>query len=125
MSAPALQHAAQSLSPLPEHHLSHSSRDIRYIFLDGCKNISASHTLHGAGSPEQALGSGHVLASKKRLPVFQQLCEEAVPGVALGAVHLQSSSRELKQLPGAKVPREGTTGWMVRLAAGCSPCNKA
>lgn len=167
MLAPAPQCAARSLSPLPEHMLSHTSRDIKYIFLDGCKNITASHTLVGAGihkdykgsvsshprmkhNPstaadcrpglpkylpifstfpmhleKQAKGSGHFLASRKRLPVFQQLCEEAVPAMALGDMHLQNSSQELKELPDAKAPREDTEGWRMRQAAGCSPCDGA
>lgn len=167
MSASALQRAASSLSSLPQHSLSHSSRDIRYIFLDGCKNIAASHTLGDAGTHEvyqgsascqakmkhssstasdcclslpkylptsftspmhlekQAMGSGHVLTSQRRLPVFQQLCQEAVPGMALGDVPFQSSSHELKELPGAKAQREDTTSWAMRLAPGCSPYNKA
>ncbi|KAF1594519.1 hypothetical protein FQV11_0011724, partial [Eudyptes moseleyi] len=131
MLAPAPQCAARSLSPLPEHMRSHTSRDIKYIFLDGCKNITASHTLVGAGThkdykgSKQATGSGHFLASRKRLPVFQQLCEEAVPAMALGDMHLQNSSQELKELPDAKALREDTEGWRMRQAAGCFPCDGA
>ncbi|KFQ85032.1 hypothetical protein N337_05800 [Phoenicopterus ruber ruber] len=130
MSAPAPQCAARSLSPLPERTLSHTSRAIRYIFLDGCKNITASHPPDGAGTHKvykgsQAKGAGHFLASKKRLPVFRQLCGEAMPGMALGDVHLQNSSQELKELPDAKAPREDMKGWRARQAAACSPCNKA
>ncbi|KFQ75456.1 hypothetical protein N335_06114 [Phaethon lepturus] len=130
MSAPAPQCAARSLSPLPERMLSHTSRTIKYIFLDGCKNITASHALASAGTHKvykgsQAKGSGHFLASKKRLPVFQQLCGEAVPATALGDAHLQNSSQELKELPDAKAPREDRKGWRMRQAAECSPCNEA
>ncbi|KAF1457884.1 hypothetical protein FQV08_0006752, partial [Pygoscelis antarcticus] len=131
MLAPAPQCAARSLSPFPECMLSHTSRDIKYVFLDGCKNITASHAPVGAGThkvykgSKQAKGSGHFLASMKRLPVFQQLCEEAVPAMALGDMHLQNSSQELKELPDAKAPREDTEGWRMRQAAGCSPCDKA
>ena len=167
MSAPAPQCAARSLSPLPELTLSHTSRAIKYIFLDGCKNITASHILDSAGThkvykgsvsrhskvkhnpstaadccpplpkylptfctfpmhlEKQAKGLEHYLASKKRLPVFRQLCGEAVPGMALGDVHLQNSSQELKELPDAKAPREDTKGWRMRQAAECSPCDEA
>ncbi|KFV99995.1 hypothetical protein N327_12201 [Fulmarus glacialis] len=135
MSAPAPQCAASSLSTLPQCMLSHTSRDIKYIFLDGCKNIAASHAPTAAGThkvykgslsshPKQAKGSGHFV-SKKRLLVFQQLCGEAMPAMALGDMHLQNSSQELKELPDAKAPREDTKGWRMRQAAGCSPCNKA
>ncbi|KFR10622.1 hypothetical protein N306_15178 [Opisthocomus hoazin] len=124
MSAAAPQCAARSLSPLPER------RAIRYVFLNGCKNITASHTPAGAGTHKvykgpQTQGSGHFLASKKRLPVFQQLCGEAVPVTALGDVHLQNSSQELKELPDARAPREDTKGKRMRQAAECSQCNKA
>ncbi|KFP52545.1 hypothetical protein N323_04892 [Cathartes aura] len=133
MSAPAPQCAARSLSPLPELTLSHTSRAIKYIFLDGCKNITASHILDSAGTHKVYKGSvsrhskglEHYLASKKRLPVFRQLCGEAVPGMALGDVHLQNSSQELKELPDAKAPREDTKGWRMRQAAECSPCDEA
>ncbi|KFP66156.1 hypothetical protein N322_13092 [Cariama cristata] len=131
MSAPAPQCAARSLSPLPECTLSHTSRTIKYIFLDGCKNITASHTLDGAGTHKVYKGSqdeglGGFLASKKRLPVFWQLCGEVVPGMALGDVqHLQNSNQELKELPDAKAPREDTKGWRMRQAAGCSSCDEA
>lgn len=168
MSGPAPQYAARSLPSPPKRTLSRTSRTIRYVFLDGCKNITASHTPDGAGSThkvykgsasshpkakyppntaaercpplpkhlptfftfpmhleKQAKGSGHVLASKKRLPVFRQLCGEAVPAMGLGDVHHQNSSQELKELPDAKAPREDTKGWRMRQAAGCSPCNKA
>lgn len=167
MSAPAPQCAARSLSPLPERMLSHTSRPIKYIFLDGCKNITASHTLDGAGThkvykgsvsshpkvkhnpgtatdccpplpkylpafftfpmhlEKQAKGLEHFLASKKRLPVFQQLCGEAKPGMALGEMHLQNSSQESKELPDAEALREDTKGWRMKQAAGCSPCDEA
>jgi len=167
MSAAAPQCAARSLSPLPERTLSRPSRAIRYVFLNGCKNITASHTPAGAGThkvykgpvsshskvkrnpriaadccprpprhvpvfstfpmhlEQQTQGSGHFLASKKRLPVFQQLCGEAVPVTALGDVHLQNSSQELKELPDARAPREDTKGKRMRQAAECSQCNKA
>ncbi|KFZ57872.1 hypothetical protein N338_05745, partial [Podiceps cristatus] len=133
MSAPAPQCAARIHSPLPKHMLSHTSRALRYIFLDGCKNITASHTPDGAGTHKvyngsascHPKGSGHFLASKERLPVFQQLCGEAMPGMALGDVHLQNSSQELKELPDTKARREDTKGWRVRQAVDCSPCNKA
>lgn len=165
MSAPAPQCAARSLSPLPDHTISHTSRAIKYIFLNGCKNITASHALASAGThkaykgsvssrpkvkhnpstaadscphlPEylpifstfpmdlekQAKGSGHFLASKKRLPVFQQLCGEAVPAMSPGDVHLQNSSQELKELRDAKAPRENMKGSRMREAEDCSPCN--
>ncbi|KFQ07143.1 hypothetical protein N329_05913 [Haliaeetus albicilla] len=133
MSAPAPQCAARNLSPLPERMLSHTSRPIKYIFLDGCKNITASHTLDGAGTHKVYKGSlschpkglEHFLASKKRLPVFQQLCGEAEPGMDPGEVHLQNSSQESKELPDAKALREDTKGWRMRQAAGCSPCDEA
>ncbi|KFQ18924.1 hypothetical protein N331_01451, partial [Merops nubicus] len=137
MSSPARQSAARSHSPLPKGTVSHTSRDIRFIFLNGCKNITATHTLDGAGTHEvskgptschpkkQVMGSGHLLDSKKRLPVFQQLCEEATPGTALGDVHLQNSSQELKELPDAQAPREDTKGWMKRQRPGRSPRDKA
>ncbi|KFP21148.1 hypothetical protein Z169_00605, partial [Egretta garzetta] len=163
MSAPAPQCAARSLSPLPERTLSHTSRAIKYIFLNGCKNITAPHAPADAGThkvykgsasshpkakqnpstaadccpplpkylpifpmhPEkQAKGSGHFLASKKRLPVFQQLCGEALPATALGDRHLQNSSQELKELPDSKAPREDTNGWRMKQAVGCSPRDK-
>lgn len=165
MSAAAPQCVVRSLSPLPEHTTSHTSRAIKYIFLKGCKNITASHALASAGThkvykgyvsscpkvkhnpstaadrcpplPEylpifstfpmdlenQAKGSGPFLASKKRLPVFQQLCGEAMPAMALGDVHLQNTSQDLKELPDAKAPREDRKGWRMREAAECSPCN--
>ncbi|PKU34214.1 hypothetical protein llap_15482 [Limosa lapponica baueri] len=165
MSAQAPHCAARSLSSLPEHTVSHTSRAIKYIFLKGCKNITASHVMAGAGThkvykgsvssrlkvkhnpsttpdccpplPEylpifshfpmdlekQAKGSGHFLASKKRLPVFQQLCGEAMPATALGDVHLQNSSQDLKELPDAKALKEDRKGWRMREAAECSPCN--
>ncbi|KFZ64217.1 hypothetical protein N321_02994 [Antrostomus carolinensis] len=123
MSAPAPQRAARNFSPSPKRTLSRTSRVIKYIFLDSCRNIPASHNCcfplpeyHSTvftllkHLEEQAKDSGHFLASKKRLPVFQQLCGEVVPGVALGDVHLQNSSRELKELPDAKAPREDTKG---------------
>ncbi|OPJ78705.1 hypothetical protein AV530_003481 [Patagioenas fasciata monilis] len=168
MSGPAPQYTAWSLSSLPKRTLPSTSRTIRYVFLDGCKNIPASYTMDGAGSAhkvykgfvsshpkakhppntaaercpplpkyfptfftfpmhleKQAMGSGHVLASKKRLPVFRQLCGEAVPTTALGDVHLQNSSQELEELPDAKAPREDTKGRRMRQEAGCSPCNEA
>lgn len=168
MSGPAPQSASRSLSSPPKRTLSRTSRTIRYVFLDGCKNITASHITDGEGSAhkvykgsvssqpkgkhppntaaercpplpkhlptfftfpmhleKQAMGLGHVLASKKRLPVFRQLCGEAVPTTALGDVHLQNSSQELEELPDAKAPREDTKGWRMRQEAGCSPCNKA
>ncbi|KFP90875.1 hypothetical protein N311_04229 [Apaloderma vittatum] len=163
MSAPAPQRAAKSLSLPPKRTLSHTSRAIKYIFLDGCKNVTASHILDDAGthkvckgsvscqpqikhSPSTAAGScpplpkylptfstfpthldslGRFLAPEKRLPVFWQLCGEAMPGVALGDVHLQNSSQELKKLPVVKEPSEDTKGWRMRRAAGCFPRDKA
>ncbi|KFR01260.1 hypothetical protein Y956_03273, partial [Nipponia nippon] len=130
ISAPAPQYAARSLSPLPERTLSHTSRDIKYIFLDGCKNITSSHAAASAGTYKvykgsQAKGLGHFLGSRKRLPVFQQLCGEATPAIAPGDTHLQMSSQELKELPDAKAPREDTKGWRMRQTAGCSPCDEA
>ncbi|KFV10841.1 hypothetical protein N340_08390, partial [Tauraco erythrolophus] len=108
MSAPAPQCEARSL---PKRTLSHTSRSIKYIFLDGCRNIPASHTSDSAGTHKvykgsQAKGSGHCYASKKRLPVFRQLCGEAVPSMALEDVYLQNSSQELKELPDAKALTE-------------------
>ncbi|KGL93379.1 hypothetical protein N301_12330, partial [Charadrius vociferus] len=133
MSAPAPQCTARSLSPLPEHAISHTSRAIKYIFLNGCKNITASHALAGAGThkvykgsassrpKKQAKGLGHFLASRKRLPVFQQLCGEAVPAMSPGDVHLQNSSQELKELRDAKAPRENMKGSSTRKAEDCCP----
>ncbi|KFW95302.1 hypothetical protein N336_01013, partial [Phalacrocorax carbo] len=127
MSAPAPKCAAQSLAPLPKHTVSHTPRVIKYVFLNGCKNITASHALAAAGTHKVYKGSvsshpKHFLASGKRLLVFQQLCGEAVPAVALGDMHLQNSSQELKELPDTKALREDTKGWRMRQAAGCSPC---
>ncbi|KFQ44368.1 hypothetical protein N333_11044 [Nestor notabilis] len=147
MWAPAPQCAAERLSPLPKRKLPQTSRDIKYIFLDGCKNITASHIREAAGIhkvykgsaycpphlkylptfftfpmqlEEQAKGLEHFSASKKRLPVFRQLCGEDVPGI-----HLQDSSQELKELPDAKAAREDMEGGRMRQAAGCSPPKKA
>ncbi|KFV03328.1 hypothetical protein N339_05120, partial [Pterocles gutturalis] len=131
MSARAPQYAARSLSTLPEHMLSHSSRAIKYVFLDGCRNIAASHTPDSAGTHKvyqrsnQAKGSGQFLASRKRLPVFQQLCGEAVPVTAPADGHLPNSRQELKELPDAKASREEAKGWRMGQAVECSPCNKA
>ncbi|KFP40412.1 hypothetical protein N324_01910 [Chlamydotis macqueenii] len=130
MSAPASQCAASSLSTLPQRMLPRTSRAIKYIFLDGCRNITASHTPGGAGTHKvykgsEAKGLGHFLASQKRLPVFRQLCGEAVPAVALGDTHLQNSGQEPKELPDAKEPREDTKGWRMRQAVERSPCKEA
>lgn len=135
------------LSPLPKQKLSHTSRDIKYIFLKGCKNISASLTLDGASAHKAYRGSvschpkekhkpsiaadccppppkylptsftfpmhleKHDMdsfpASRKRLPVFRQLCGEAVPGMAFGDVHPQNSSQELKEQPGGQSTEGG------------------
>ncbi|EOB07874.1 hypothetical protein Anapl_01681, partial [Anas platyrhynchos] len=128
MMAPAPAGAA-------ERALSHSSRAIRYIFLDGCKNISTSHALASAGAHKiykvsasgrpESKGSGHFYPPKKRLPVFRQLCGEDVPGTASGGARLQTSSQGQKEPPRAKAPRETKKGWRKRPVAGRSPCDKA
>lgn len=152
MSAPAFQCEARSLS-LPECTPYHTSRDIRYIFLESCRNIPASHPLDGAGASNvpQGPASRHPTAqhylstdedcdsslpqhlpafltfsarvemeamdvrgspdSKKRLPVFRQLCGEAV--------------EELEKFPGAPVAPENAKGWRITQAAACPTCNKA
>ncbi|XP_027760489.1 uncharacterized protein LOC114068513 [Empidonax traillii] len=153
MSAPAFQCEARSPSSSPECTPYHTSRDIRYIFLESCRNIPAFRALDAAGAGNVYQGSTschptlrHYLStdedcysslpqylptfftfsrhlekeatdlrrspgSKKRLPVFRQLCGEAV--------------EELEELPGAKAPRENVKGWRVTQAAGCSTCSKA
>ncbi|XP_053851158.1 uncharacterized protein LOC128817078 [Vidua macroura] len=145
MSAPAFQREARSLS-LPECTPYHTSRDIRYIFLESCRNIPASHPLDGAGASHIPHGAAcchptaqHHLSTdddgdsslprhlpalereatdvrgspeaKKRLPVFRQLCGEAV--------------EELKEFPDAQAAPGSAKGWRIALAAACPTCNKA
>ncbi|KQK82180.1 hypothetical protein AAES_73300 [Amazona aestiva] len=146
MWAPAPQCAAERFSTLPDCKLTHTSIIIRYTFFDGCKNIPAFHILEAAGTrkvykgsaycpphlksllpfftfpmqlEEQAQGLEHFPASKKRLPVFRQLCGEAVPGIH------QDPSQGLKKLPDAKAPREDSEDGRTRQAAGCFPPQKA
>lgn len=63
---------------------------------------------------EEAQGLEHFPAPKERLPVFHQLCGEAVPGT-----HLQDPGQGLKKLPDAKAPREDVEGGRMRQAGGC------
>ncbi|CAN8197308.1 unnamed protein product [Coccothraustes coccothraustes] len=152
MAAPAFQCGARGPS-LPECTPYHTSRDIRYIFLESCRNIPASRPLDGPGAshvphgpapchptaqlyrstdrdrdscvPRQLPGSLAVPScaeagamdvrgspeAKKRLPVFRQLCGEAV--------------EELKKFPEAQAAPGNAKGWRITLAAACLTCNKA
>lgn len=147
MAAPAFQCEARGPS-LPGCTPYHTSRDIRYIFLESCRNIPASHPLDGPGASHVPHGPAschptarlylstdrdrrpsaprHLPASlaevaamdvrgspeaKKRLPVFRQLCGEAV--------------EELKKFPEAQAAPGNAKGWRITLAAACPTCNKA
>lgn len=141
MSAPAFQCEGRGLAVLE----CRSSRDIRYIFLESCRNIpacpgpqgpvfcppTAQHHLStdedcDSSSPARhlpaALGSSarpeveavDVRGSpegKKRLPVFRQLCGEAV--------------EELEELPEAQEAPGNAKGWRMVRAGACPACDKA
>ncbi|RMC10799.1 hypothetical protein DUI87_12511 [Hirundo rustica rustica] len=152
MSAPAFQCEARSPS-LPECTPYRASRDIRYIFLESCRNIPAPrHPRDGPGAgsvphgpapchptarhylstdedcdfslPQhlpaflalsarvdaEAVDAGGSPEAKKRLPVFRQLCGEAV--------------EELKELPDARAAPGKAKGWRIAQAAACPTCDR-
>lgn len=72
MTAPAPAGAA-------ERALSHSTRAIRYIFLDGCKNISTSHALASAGAHKIYKVSASSRPEVKHIPSTAEDCWPPLP----------------------------------------------
>lgn len=72
MTAPAAPGAA-------ERSLSHTSRAIRYIFLDGCKNISASQALASAGAHKIYKVSASSRPEVKHIPSTAEDCWPPLP----------------------------------------------
>lgn len=150
MSAPAFQCEARGLS-LPECTPYHTSRDIRYIFLESCRNIPASHhPLDGAGASAVPHGAApchptaqHYLSTDedcdfspaRHLPAFLALSTEVRD--ARGSPEAKKRLPVFRRLCGEAVegmkdfPHDARAapgdaeGWRMAQAAACPTCNKA
>lgn len=150
MSAPASRCAALSSPARTRHH--HTSRDIRYIFLESCRNIPASHhhPLDGAGASSIPPGPAPCHPRAQRRPsADEDDCHSSLARhlpaflafptcLEMGAVDVRGSPEAKKRLPVFRqlcgeaghdlqeFPAPGKAkGWRIPLAAACPTCNKA
>lgn len=140
MSAPAFQSLAECT---PQH----SSRDIRYIFLESCRNIPASqHGLDGAGGSSVPPGPAPCHPSAQRQLDTDNDCGSSLPQrllalsmrVGVEAMEGRGSPgakkrlpvfrrlcgeavEELKKFPEAQAALGSTKGWRIPLAGGRVP----
>ncbi|XP_016158416.1 PREDICTED: serine/threonine-protein kinase WNK4-like isoform X2 [Ficedula albicollis] len=146
MSAPAFPCPARSLS-LPECTPYHTSRDIRYIFLESCRNIPASqHPLDGAGASSVPPGPAPCHPTAQHYLSTDEDCDSSLPQQLLAfstrlraeAMDVRGSPdgkkrlpvfrrlcgeavEELKKFPDAQAAPGSAKGWRIPLAGGRAP----